>query len=144
MKNYYSLFFGILLTVSILIIFGFDIKRQIKFMNGNDTLKVDGIIDSTFYEYSTGGGTSLTIRVKYIVNNNYYYVFPNATIYFKFERLIGKKIEVIYLKKNPSVSIINTFRERGIFIIAAILFTLLGVFIILKSEGLEKIKNRVV
>lgn len=122
--------------------FSVGIKNNLKFSKNEDTAEVEGIIDSTFYEYTGGGGTSLTIRVRYEVNNKVYYVFPNTVTYFKFEKLIGKKINVLYLKNTPSVSIINTFRERGIFIIAAILFTMLGIFIILKSEGLALLRSR--
>lgn len=142
MRVYYTLIFGILLTFFMLSVLFVNVKNDLIFVNKKNIDNVIGIIDSTYYIGGVGGGSSLTVRVKYIVNNKIYYTTPKTVIFFKYENLIGNKINVIYLKNNPSISKINTFRERAGFIICAIFFILIGLLMTIKSEGLALLRSR--
>ena len=139
MKSYLTLVFGVLWLFFSFLMFSFGVNKFLRFSNKNKTKEVIGIIDSTFYQYTGGGGESYTIRVKYNVKDKIYFVYPNTAIYFEFENLLDKHINVIYLKNDPCISVINTFRERILFIIGAFFFIVIGVFIIIKSKGYIKL-----
>lgn len=140
MKSYYTLIFGIIWTIFCIVFSYIYLREDLKFINKNNISKTIGIVDSTYY-VGSGGGEALTIRVRYKVDKKFFYVSAKSMFYFNFEKLLGKEAPILYLKRNPSESVINTFKERGMPLILITLFTSLGIFIILKSEGLAKYRE---